>query len=185
MGGMSAPSLRTLTGIFFRAGALTFGGGNPATAALQRELVANRGWLSDTDFALCYAVSRITPGTNMLAFCTAAGWRLRRGLGSLAALLASSVPGAEIVVLLARGYEAWHNNPLVITALQGALAAAVGIVLASSWLLLRPYLTAGTWVRMSVIAATSFVLAAFLGFSPIQVLGLAALTGCFWRGPTQ
>jgi chromate transporter len=179
------PKLRTLTGIFFRAGSLTFGGGNPTTAVLQRELVTTRGWLSDTDFALCYAVSRITPGTNMLSFCTAAGWRLRRGLGALAALLASSVPGAAIVVLLARGYEAWHANPLVLSGLHGALAAAVGIVLASSWLLLRPYLTAGTWVRMSVIAGSSFALAGFLGFSPIQVLGLAALTGCIWRGPAR
>jgi chromate transporter len=170
-----------VAGIFFRAGSLTFGGGNPTTAALQRELVANRRWLSDADFALCYALSRITPGTNLLAFCTAAGWRIRSRLGAMAALLASSVPGAAIVVLLALGYEAWHRSPLVVAALHGALAAAVGIILASAWLLLRPYFTARNWLRMTALAAGSFALSAGLAMPPIRVLALAALIGWFWR----
>jgi chromate transport protein ChrA len=85
------------------------------------------------------------------------------------------------VVLLVRGYEAWYRSPFVVAALQGALAAAVGIILSSAWLLLRPYFTARTWVRMTALAAGSFALSAGLAAPPIRVLALAALIGWFWR----
>ena len=43
---MPAPTLRQLTGVFFRIGNTTFGGGLPTIAALQRELVEQHEWLS-------------------------------------------------------------------------------------------------------------------------------------------
>ena len=71
---MPQPSLRRLTSIFFRVGNLTFGGGDPTMAALQSELVATRRWLDEEQYGLIYGLARITPGTNLLAFCAAAGW---------------------------------------------------------------------------------------------------------------
>ena len=44
-------------------------------------------------------LNRRTPGTNLLAFCTAAGWTSRRWLGAIVALLASSIPCSLLVVL--------------------------------------------------------------------------------------
>jgi hypothetical protein len=39
-------------------------------------------------FNLAYALSRLTPGTNLLAFCTAVGWLILRLPGALLALAA-------------------------------------------------------------------------------------------------
>ncbi len=70
---VSTPTLRKLTGIFLRIGNTTFGGGLPTIAALQRELVEQRAWLSQEDYALAFSLARVTPGTNVIAFCTAVG----------------------------------------------------------------------------------------------------------------
>ena len=70
----SSPSLRALGGVFARYGNLTLGGGSATIAVLQQEIVVKRGWLAQVPFSLSYALSRLTPGTNLLAFCTAAGW---------------------------------------------------------------------------------------------------------------
>lgn len=177
----SRPSLRKLAGIFSRVSGITFGGGNPATAALQQELGTRRGWLSDADFVLCYVLARLTPGTNLLAFCTAVGWTLRGWAGALVALLAASIPCSIVVVLFSYLYESLSRNPLVSAAIRGALAAAVGMLLATSWQLVRPQLTVRRWLRTAVLLVGSLVLFVRFQVSPIPVLGIGALAGLLWR----
>ena len=43
---------------------------------MHRELFEKRKWISNDDFTLCFALARLTPGTNLLAFCTGWGWLL-------------------------------------------------------------------------------------------------------------
>ena len=64
---MSRVSLKSLTWIFLRVGNLTFGGGDPTMAALQSELVGSRRWLSAEQYALIYALARITPASPLFS----------------------------------------------------------------------------------------------------------------------
>jgi hypothetical protein len=52
---------------------------------LHGEIVERRHWIGRQSFDLAYALSRITPGTNLLAFCTAVGWMLRSWFGAITA----------------------------------------------------------------------------------------------------
>ena len=172
---------RELGVIFFRIGGLTFGGGNAGVAAINRELVTKRGWLSQSQFEFCYALARVAPGTNLLAFCVAVGWSLLGWPGALLALLSLSVPSAALVILFTRLYEAWHGRPLAQTVIQGLLAATIGIIVASAWSLVRPALTSGKWLRPVVIGAGAIILTLRYSVSPLRVLALAALVGLVWR----
>ena len=67
---MTKPSLAALTRLYLKIGNTTFGGGDPTMALLQRELIG-RQWITRDDFALAYSLARVTPGTNILAFCAA------------------------------------------------------------------------------------------------------------------
>ena len=87
---MPAPTLRKLTGVFLRIGNTTFGGGLPTMAALQRELVEQHDWLSPEDYALAFSLARVTPGTNVIAFCAATGARIMGLRGALAGALAET-----------------------------------------------------------------------------------------------
>ena len=176
------PGLWELGILFGRVGGLTFGGGNPTTVALQYELVERRGWLDQTTFAVCYAFSRLTPGTNLLAFCTAAGWTVRKWPGALVALLAASLPCSAIAVLFTFLYGSANKNSLVAIAIRGMLASAVGILLASSWELVRPYLSTTEWLRTAVLFAGSIILAVGFRVSPIPIILLSALLGFAWQG---
>jgi chromate transporter len=174
------PSLPELSGVFFRIGNFTFGGGAATTAALQREMVERRRWYDTLQFGLCYALARVTPGTNLLAFCTASGWLLRGWRGAVAGLLAASIPGCALVCLVTLGFDVWSRNRFFQAAVDGALAASVGALLASFWLLIRPYLNRRHWIQTVAIVLASIALSFLAGWSPIVILLLAGVVGFFW-----
>jgi chromate transporter len=182
---MSPVSLKRLTWIFLRVGNLTFGGGDPTMAALQTELVHARRWLDEEGYALIYGLARITPGTNLLAFSAGAAWKILGWPGALAVVVAMTVPAAAIVVLLTRGYQDWHSNALAMAAIAGTLAAASGMMATSAWQLLAPQIRAGGRLRAAVIFLAALIASLRFSMSPIQVLGLAAFAGLFWRAPTD
>lgn len=175
-----ATALNELALVFSRTGSLTFGGGSSTIAGLQRQLVTRRRWLDETQFGLSYALCRITPGTNLLAFCAAAGWSIRGWPGALVALLAASLPCSAIAIVLTSVYEFWSHNHWVHAAVRGALAAAVGLLVATSWQLIWPHLRRGRWLRTVVLASGSVLLSAGFGISPVRVLAMAAILGLLW-----
>jgi len=176
-----APRLRTLAGLYLRAGNLTFGGGDVITATLQRELVHVRGWLTLDQYGLAQSLGKITPGTGSLAFSAATAWMLRRWLGALVAVVGASFPSAVIVVLLTWGFTALTGSGPGRLALATVLAAAVGMMWAGAWLIVKPQLGPTSWPRTLVFAAGGFVALARWSVSPIQVLIVAAVLGALWR----
>jgi chromate transporter len=182
---MSPPSLGRLTLIYTRVSNSTFGGGDPTMAALQAELTERHAWLTPEKYGLVYALARITPGTNILAFCAGTAWELKGWPGAILAVLGASVPSAAIVVLLTAGYEAFRHNARARAAIAGTLAAAVGMMAVSAWQLVRPHLRRLNQraLRAIVLVAASACLSFVFHLPPIEVLGLAALAGFFWRAP--
>ena len=135
---MPAPTLRKLPGVFLRVGNTTFGGGLPTMAALQRELVEDNRWLSLEDYALAFSLARVTPGTNVIAFCAATGARIMGWRGALAATLAETGPSAVLAILMTQGYESWRSNTWVVPGVAGTIAPRAGSMCASPWPMRRP-----------------------------------------------
>jgi chromate transporter len=172
---VNKPSLASLTGVYLRIGNTTFGGGDPTMALLQRELIG-RQWITRDDFALAYSLARITPGTNVLAFCAATGARVLGLMGAIAAVLAVTAPSAVLVVLLTRGFETWRAHPLAMVAIGGTVAAVAGMMWASVWILIRPYLGA----RALLFAGGAFLAAWKYHVTPVPIILTAALAGYLW-----
>lgn len=173
--------LLSLSAVFFRVNSLTFGGGNATTNVLYREIVTKRGWLSEPQFQFCYALARLTPGANHLAFCIGAGWKMFGLSGALLALLTSSLPGAFIIVVLTYLYDSWATNALVLLVIDGIIAATIGIMVSAVWTLLRPFMTRASWLRVLVIGGGSFLAAVCFSIHPLYIIGIAALVGIFWK----
>jgi chromate transporter len=182
---MAKPSLHRLCWIFVRVSGLTFGGGDPTMAALQSELVAGRGWLSSERYGLVYGLARLTPGTNILAFCAGAAWEIKGWPGAALAVAGATVPSACVVVVLTAGYESVTHNAQALAAIAGTLAAAVGMMAVSAWQLVLPHLRRRRALRALALTAGSLALSHVPGMSPVAVLGLAALVGYFWRAPER
>ncbi len=180
IGSMMQPSPRALAILFGRIGNLTFGGGDPTMAALYQELVVRRRWLDPGQYGLIWSLARVTPGTNLLAFCVGVGWRLAGLSGALAAILALTFPSAALTIWLTYTFQAVRSNPWAVAAIAGILAAAVGMMAAGAWQILRPHLTRSGWLRVLVMGGGAFALAHMAGLTPIVVLAIAAAAGALW-----
>lgn len=179
------PTLAAIAGVFARHANLTFGGGSATIAVLEQQLVGGRGWIDPAEFDLSYALSRLTPGTNLLAFCTAAGWTSRRWRGALVALIAASIPCSVLAVVMTVFYERLHGNPWFQAALRGALASAVAIMLATAWVFAGPHVKAAPW-KAAIVVPCAVALSLGVQLSPIQILLLAAAAGIAWpTGPRR
>ncbi|HWE34690.1 MAG TPA: chromate transporter, partial [Solirubrobacteraceae bacterium] len=88
--------LGELAAAFVLRGNFTYGGGSATIATLHTDIVDRRHWLADRPFQLAYALSRLSPGTNLLAFAACIGYQLRRMPGAVVALLAGSIPCAAM-----------------------------------------------------------------------------------------
>jgi chromate transporter len=172
---VNKPSLLSVTVLYLKIGNTTFGGGDPTVALLQRELTG-REWITREDFALAYSLARVTPGTNVLAFCAATGARVLGLVGAIAAVLAVTLPSAILAVLLTRGFETWRAHPLALAAIGGTVAAVSGMMWASVWYLIKP--TYG--LRAILISGAAFLAAFQFHVTPVPVILAAALAGYLW-----
>ncbi len=131
LAGAAAPhSLLALAGIFYKAGALVFGGGH-VVLPLLRDALVPRGWLSDNAFLAGYGVAQAIPGplftfsAYLGAIVAPAGAAL---LWSAVALIFMFLPG--LLIALA-GLPVWlwlGHHPAARAALAGINAAVVGVL---------------------------------------------------------
>jgi chromate transporter len=175
----AAPTLRALASVFARYANMTFGGGSATIAVLKEQVVNERAWLAPEQFELSYALSRLTPGTNLLAFCTAAGWTTRRWAGALVALIAASLPCSMLAVLVTVFYEQLHSTAWFQAGLAGALAAAVAIMLSTAWVFAEPHVKAAP-LKAAIVVPIAAALSLGAGLTPVRILLLAALAGLAW-----
>jgi chromate transporter len=176
---MPKPSLIDTVRLFLRVGSTAFGGGDPTIAVLQREFY-RREWLTPDQFAIAFGLARLTPGTNVLAFCAAAGWYLVGVLGAITAVLGLTIPPSILVIWLTRVWEFGVDYPLVRAVIGAMVAAAVGTMIGAAVILVRRQCSRRSWLPPIVIAAGAFALFRVAGLSPLQVIAIAAVTGFFW-----
>lgn len=181
-GSRVAPTLAAIAGVFARYANTTFGGGSATIAVLKEQVVTRRGWIDEAEFELSYALSRLTPGTNLLAFCTAAGWTARRWRGALVALIAASIPCSVLAVVMTVFYERLQGSAAFQAARRGALASAVAIMVATAWVFAEPHVKAAPGKALAVVPC-AMALSLGIHLSPIQILLLAAVAGIAW--PTR
>jgi chromate transporter len=178
---MSKPSIRALAWLVCRDVNGTMGGGNAALELIRRRL-AKHGWLDAADHALLVAVSRLTPGTNILAYCMALGWRMYGAGGSVVALLAGSVPKAVLVWMMSATLVTIDRYRSVQALLAAGTVVAVWLVFLAAWQLIRPYLAES---RRALAIAVGAVCAALilLDVTPVRILLVSAALGALWRVP--
>src|SRR6516162_6474843 len=122
--------LVALAGIFYKAGALVFGGGH-VVLPLLRDALVPQGWLSDDIFLAGYGVAQAIPGplftfsAYLGAVVAPAGAAL---LWSAVALIFIFLPG---VLIALAGLPVWlwlGHHPAARAALAGINAAVVGVL---------------------------------------------------------
>ena len=156
--------------------------GGLASMELLRRSLGERGWMTDEGHALFVALSRLTPGTNILAYCVALGWQLAHWRGALVALAAASIPASILIALLSATLAQIDQYPLVRAIIAIALIVATLLVLVAAWNLLRPYIKGTNALRTGIIAAIVVVLV-LMKVTPVRILLVAATFGVVMASP--
>ena len=170
-------SWRELLTEFARAGNLTLGGGQPMIAELQRRVITERKWLPAEDFGLLYSIARLTPGTNILAFIGAMATRIKGPAGGAAAIVAGSLPAAIAIWAMTLFFDAWSANRWIATAMLGAMAGVVALIVSSAWQLLQPLCRNGLAITLFLAALGAGI---FQVAGPVTILLGAAAVGALW-----
>ena len=164
--------------VWARIGLLSFGGPAGQIALMHREIVEERGWLSEKQYLAALNFCMLLPGPEAMQLATYAGWKLHGTRGGLAAGLLFVLPGALIVLALSMLYAAFGRIPVIEAVFYGIKAAVLAIVIEALLRVARRALKSrGDWV----IAALAFLALFCFGLPFPLVILVAALYG-FWRG---
>jgi chromate transporter len=178
---LQSPTLG-LASVFYRTGALVFGGGHVVLPLLQTEIVG-RGWMPLGPFLAGYGAVQALPGPlfSFAGFVGAAqdvapgGWR-----GGLVALGSIFLPSLLLVVGVLPFWDRLKGRPAARGALAGVNAVVVGVLAAALWnpVLMTSIERPADWALL----AAAFVFLAVARLPPwLVVIGFSAATGLLLR----
>jgi chromate transporter len=167
------PTFPELLRGFARVGFLSFGGPAGQIALMHRELVEERGWVSEEDYLHALNFCHLLPGPEAQQLATWIGWRLHGWRGGLAAGLLFVIPGALVILALSMLYAAAAQLDWFAALFLGVKAAVLAIVIQA---LIRIGSRALDTVFKRVLAGAAFVALFLLDLPfPAIVLGAGAL----------
>ena len=116
---------------FARIGVCTFGGGYAMLPILQRELVENKKWATETELADYYAVGQCTPGIIAVNTATFVGRSQAGVAGGVVATLGLVFPSIAIIMVIAAFLQNFMHLEFVIHAFNGVRAGVVALIASS------------------------------------------------------
>jgi chromate transporter len=171
--------LLTLTLVFGKFGALTFGGGYAIVAMMEDEIVHRRQWMTSEEIMDLIAIGESTPGPIAVNTATFIGYKLAGIVGSLVAVLALVLPAWLIILLISGCYITLRENVWIAAALSGIRVAAI-VLIAQACLRMGAKLKR-TWFNGTMLGS-AFYLTAFPSVSAFYVIMGALLIGILWHG---
>ena len=174
-----APTLAEALTVWLRIGLLSFGGPAAQIALMHREIVDNKGWLTEKQYLNALSFCMLLPGPEAMQLATYAGWRLHGTPGGLVAGLLFVLPGAVVILALALIYALFGNVPLVNALFLGVKAAVIVIVIEA---LLRVAKRALHLPEHWAVAALAFIGIFFLALPFPVIIVAAAVFGFIHAG---
>jgi chromate transporter len=121
-------SLAAWTGYFLRLGTLGFGGPIALTAAMQRDLVEARGWVTAAEYMEGLALAQLAPGPLAAQLAIYLGWVRWRVFGATITGLAFVSPSLLMVLVLAWLYLRFGGLSWMQAAFYGIGAAVIAVI---------------------------------------------------------
>jgi chromate transporter len=125
-------SLVALADIFYRSGALVFGGGH-VVLPLLRDAMVPSGWISDDRFLTGYGLAQAVPGPlfTLAAYLGAANAYAPPAWSACVAVIFIFLPGLLMTIAALALWSRVSRHDIVRSALAGVNAAVVGILAAA------------------------------------------------------
>ena len=172
-------SLGALARYFLRLGTFGFGGPIALTAAMQRDLVLERRWVTAEEYKEGLALAQLAPGPLAAQLAIYLGWVRQGVLGATLVGLAFVGPSFLMVLVLSAFYLRFGELAWMQGAFYGIGAAVIAIVARGTGKLLRSSIG-----RDPLLWAVVVVNAAVVAWTEAEILWVFALSGLVvlaWR----
>ena len=114
---------------FAKVGVMTFGGGYAMLPILQREVVDNKGWVTEEELMDYFAIGQCTPGVIAVNTATFIGQKNKGTIGGIFATLGVVFPSLLIISALAGVIEAFSHIGWVQNAFGGIRVCVCVLIL--------------------------------------------------------
>lgn len=160
--------------VFFRIGAVTFGGGYAMLPILQREVVENRHWATDAELTDYYAIGQCTPGIIAVNTATFIGRKRLGAIGGIVTTLGVVSPSLIIISIIAALINNFADLIWVQNALGGIRVCVCVFILNAVVKLKKSSVVDKPTMVIFIIL---FLVAVFFDFSPVISVVVAGVAG--------
>lgn len=164
---------------FLKIGTFGFGGGYAMLPLIQKEIVDNNAWLSQTDFMDIIGISQMTPGPIAINAATFVGYKTGGILGSVLSTLGVVTTSFILISFANYFFNKFKNSKILTHALKGMRPALIGLIIS-------------VFITLSYESyrdLNSLIIAAIVGFllyktkiHPILIIVIAAFLGILFYG---
>jgi chromate transporter len=168
---------------FLRLGTLGFGGPVALVGYMHRDLVEQRGWITESDYKEGLALAQLAPGPMAAQTAIYLGYVHYRILGATLAGLAFVIPSFFMVVALGWAYTQFGGLTWMQAVFYGVGAAVIGIIAISAH-----KLTVKSVGKDKLLWAIFLVLAAVTVITESEIAWLflaAGIVTWLWRAPPK
>lgn len=161
--------------VFFKIGAILYGGGYVLFAFLDAELVS-KGFLSRTELINAIAVGQFTPGP-ILSTATFIGWQLGGFLGAIAATIGIFLPSFLFVLILNPLVPKMRKSKEMSAFLDAIAVASVVVILVVSLNIARDAVV--DWKTTSIMVLSFIITIRFKKVNTFIIVIGGAILGYF------
>ncbi len=159
---------------FMKIGAFTFGGGYAMIPLIQREVVEEKKWISESELMDMIAIAESTPGPIAINSATFVGHHVGGFRGAFCATVGVILPSFAIIAAISYVLQQFESLRAVKYAFLGIRAGVLALILKAFWNMARQIPKKAV---SCCIAAAAFVLAALLKLNMLAVIVLCAAAG--------
>lgn len=160
--------------VFFKIGAVTFGGGLAMLPIIEKELVIKRNWVTKDTLLDYFAIGQATPGIIAVNVATFLGYSRAGILGAIVATLGVVTPSIIIISIIAKFLSGFSENITVKKALSGINVVVAALLTKVLWGFRKK-------IFSSILSFVLFLLA-FLGIAFFNINTVVIVIGSIFIG---
>lgn len=171
---MNLKELWKIYAIFFKMGAVTFGGGYAMLPILRKEIVERYNWLTEEEIMDFYAISQGLPGIIAINVSVFIGCARKKALGAIAGAFGIVTPCIIIISIIASVLVGFQDNIYVSYALSSISVCVSALILDSVVAMWKK----GVCDKFGIaLFGIMFLCVVFTDISPILLVIISAISG--------
>jgi chromate transporter len=155
---------------------ISFGGVPGVLPDLRDFIVEANGWLSDREFANCFAIVQAIPGPNMILMMSFIGWKVGGLPTAIASALATFGPPCALSFAVFHFWDRFRETAWQQRIRRGLAPVTIGLVIAGGYVMAQT--GAGGWPSLALTAAAGALLL-LTRLNPLWFLAAGGALGGF------